>query len=372
LSLIKSFQGYRNFLQLKKNNTRKIIYFYSESKNYRNHFEDILNELSNQNKYQIFYFSSDLNDTEVFNSKVKPIYIGNGIMRMIFFTFLSGDLMIMTLSDLGNHEIKRSKNCKNYLYLFHSLCSTFKSYTKNAFDNYDFIFANGDHQINEIRKTEEIYNLKKKEIINIGYPYLENLKKKISNKVIDNRVIFAPSWSNSKDDLLENYGLQIIEILLRNFKVFFRPHHHSITKSKKTIREIENKFKKNKNFTLNQDITELKPFDESSLLLTDNGGICMEYYTLYKRPFICIDYKEKIHNREYKKISEVSVEEEFKNIFSEKINIYSLDKLNSKIEDTITSFKFNSKKLDNFFQSYNIKFDDTTKKACEKIEKILF
>ena len=32
----------------------------------------------------------------------------------------------MTLTDLGNHEIKKSKNCKNYLYIFHSLVSTKK------------------------------------------------------------------------------------------------------------------------------------------------------------------------------------------------------------------------------------------------------
>ena len=81
---------------------------------------------------------------------------------MIFFTFLKCDIMLMTLTDLDNHEIKKSKNCKNYLYLFHSLCSTFKSYTKNAFDNYDIILANGSHQVKEIRKNEKLFNLKKK------------------------------------------------------------------------------------------------------------------------------------------------------------------------------------------------------------------
>ena len=72
---------------------------------------------------------------------------------------------------------KKVKNFKNYLYLFHSLYSTFKSYTKNAFDNYDIILANGSHQVKEIRKNEKLFNLKKV-IFNIGYPYLENLKER--------------------------------------------------------------------------------------------------------------------------------------------------------------------------------------------------
>ena len=51
--------------------------------------------------------------------------------------------------------------------------------------------------------------------------------------------MFAPSWSNNKNDLLENYGIEIIEILLKDFRVFFRPHPQSFIKSKKTIEKIK-------------------------------------------------------------------------------------------------------------------------------------
>ena len=238
LSFVKSFQGYKNFLKL-KNKNRKSVYIYSESSSYRNHFEDIIKNLSNLNKYEVRYFTSNLLDNKSFTPDVKPIYIGSGVIRMIFFTFLKCDIMLMTLTDLDNHEIKKSKNCKNYLYLFHSLCSTFKSYTKNAFDNYDIILANGSHQVKEIRKNEKLFNLKKKVIFNIGYPYLENLKRKIHLENKNDTVLFAPSWSNNKNDLLENYGIEIIEILLKDFRVFFRPHPQSFIKSKKTIEKIK-------------------------------------------------------------------------------------------------------------------------------------
>ncbi len=370
MSFIKSLKGYKKYLSL-KNDKQKTIYFFSESKNYRNHFEDIIFNLSQLKKYRILYFTSDLDDIEAFNSNVETIYIGKGLIRMIFFTFLSCDIMLMTLTDLDNHEIKRSKKCKSYVYLFHSLCSTFKSYTKNAFNNYDVILANGQHQIDEIRKNEKLFNLKKKEIFNIGYPYIENLKRKINTGKEENVVLFAPSWSNDQNDLLENYGEKIVEILLKDFRVFLRPHPQSLIKSKKYLNKILRKFSENKNFIFNKNLTDLRSFDKSSILLTDNGGICLEYYTLYEKPFICINHQEKIHNKDYKLISEKSVEEEFRDIFSYKIDISNLKDLNSEIKNAIKNFQFKKDKLEKFFESYSINFDQSAKRASAKIEQIV-
>ena len=70
--------------------------------------------------------------------------------------------MLMTLTDLNNHELKRSLYCKKYAYIFHSLVSTHKTYNKNAFNNYDIIFSNGEYQKNELLRLEEINISKKK------------------------------------------------------------------------------------------------------------------------------------------------------------------------------------------------------------------
>ena len=42
----------------------------------------------------------------------------------------------MTLTDLGYHEIKRSKNVKKYIYS----SMEFSGYTSTAFHNYDIIY----------------------------------------------------------------------------------------------------------------------------------------------------------------------------------------------------------------------------------------
>ena len=105
-------------------------------------------------------------------------------------------MIIMTLTDLGNHEIKKSKNCKNYVYIFHALVSTRKCYTHTAFDNYDIILCNGEYQEKELRLCEKLFNLKEKKIYNTGYLYFEKLleeRKRLAQKDTKKKILFAVS-----------------------------------------------------------------------------------------------------------------------------------------------------------------------------------
>ena len=131
-----------------KENLKRVV-FYSEGKNYKNYFVDIINELINKYNLEITYVSSEKND--LINSPfVKNIFIGKGIVRTIFFSSLKCKNFLLTLTDLDNLYLKRSKLCERYIYLFHSAISTHKAYTKKAFWNYDIIFCNGNYHINQI------------------------------------------------------------------------------------------------------------------------------------------------------------------------------------------------------------------------------
>ena len=109
--------------------------------------------------------TSDLDEFYELKKNGYDVYfIGKGFIRMIVFNFLSCKFMIMTMTDIGNH-INKSPFCDNYVYFFHCMHSTHKIYTPNAFDNFDIIFCIGQYQVNEIKKNEKIYKLKKKKII---------------------------------------------------------------------------------------------------------------------------------------------------------------------------------------------------------------
>jgi len=49
------------------------------------------------------------------------------------------------------------------------MVSTHRVYREHAFDAYETIFCLGEHHIKEIRKTEQVYNLSKKILLNINY-----------------------------------------------------------------------------------------------------------------------------------------------------------------------------------------------------------
>ncbi len=369
MNFFKSIRGYFNYLKL-KNNKKKKIYFYSEGKHYCNYFSNIIEELSKLDSHNVIYFTSDPHDNTKF-ANVNSFYIGKGIIRLIFFTTLECDIMVMTLTDLGNHEIKKSNKCKHYLYIFHSLMSVFKGYNKNAFNNYDIIFSNGKYQEDEIRLQEKIYGLKQKKIINTGYPYIENIKKRVKLNVSDGSILFAPSWLNEKNDLIEMYSEEIISKLIEIDKVIFRPHPQSLIKSIKKIKKIQDKYKNNPKFLLNNNIDKIDVLNKSSILITDNGGMAMEYYILYKRPVICIEYKDKIHNMEYKKIKDKALEDNFKDTFTKKIKIDDISNLKDLISNYSKNFSFNEKNLHNFLYENGIIIDNVTERSCKSIIDII-
>ena len=53
------------------------------------------------------------------NKNLKSFYISKTIGQIILLNNISCKNLILTMPDLENYHIKKSKNCSNYLYLFH-------------------------------------------------------------------------------------------------------------------------------------------------------------------------------------------------------------------------------------------------------------
>ncbi len=88
MSLLKSLKGYLTYLKISKNNKeKKYVYIYSEGLNYRNYFIEIIKNL-HKKKIEVLYFTSDKKDLELIGENIKPIFIGSGLIRILFFTLL--------------------------------------------------------------------------------------------------------------------------------------------------------------------------------------------------------------------------------------------------------------------------------------------
>ncbi len=344
---------------------KKEFVFYSESRFYRDYYVDLILHLKKISQNNIILITSDKDDINFFKDNIRCYYIKNYFFLSIFFRILNSKFMIMTLTDLGMH-LQKSKLCKYYVYYFHAIASTHKIYTNSAFKNYDIILSNGEYQSKELRLAEEKLNFPKKEIINSGYFFLDNIKKKADLKSKKKRnILFAPSWNYNKENLFDDYSIQIISNLLsKDFIVTLRPHPEHYKRSKNTIYKIKKKFFNNKNFSLDESISNLKSLEKSEILITDCSAIVFEFVLIFKRPIIYIDYQDKIHNSDLNKISIKTIDEEFKNIFGNKLNIKNLKSLSYMCENLINKNNISAELVDSFAKKYMSNLNNTASYAA--------
>ena len=293
------------------------IVFYSEDISSFVHFDQIIRELTEEMEYQICYVTSAEDDPilNTQNKKIKAFYIGDSTARTKFFLNLKAKILIMTMPDLETFNIKKSKVYPvHYVYLFHSMVSTHLVYRRSAFEHFDSIFCVGNYQLDEIRRTEKLYNLKPKNLIRYGYGHLDNLLEKYSTRILSPKnngnklhVLLAPSWSNAS--LFEDIAEKVIDILLQEgYKVTFRPHLMTQKKSKKKINEIIEKFSDNESFLLEQNILNFDSFLFSDIMITDWSGAALEFAFAFEKPVLFIDMPKKINNPEYEKTHKVPIE----------------------------------------------------------------
>ena len=334
----------------------RLIVFYSESSVILYPYvEEIINELEKRDQ-KICYVTSSKNDPVLKNKEIKTFYIGDGSARTKFFLELKARVLIMTMPDLDTYYIKRSKTFPvNYIYLFHSMNSTHMEFQKGAFDRFDTIFCVGQHQIQEIRATEQLYNLKQKKLVECGYGLLDKLLKSRPSHSQENflsknnkkKILIAPSWG--KQNLLETVGIDLIKILLdAGYHVTVRPHPMTVKKSSKLIKQIKEKFEKNPDFLLDTNTSSFEQLFSSYALITDWSGIGHEYAFVCERPVIYVDVPKKARNKEYDKIGFVPLEISIRSKIGEIISIQNLGSIPERIEflyGHITDFQSKIKKI---------------------------
>jgi YidC/Oxa1 family membrane protein insertase len=224
---------------------------------------------------------------------------------------------------------------------------------KGAVDNYDTIFCVGSHQIKEIRKTENVYGLKPKKLINYGYGRLDTLlqKKKdsqITNSNVNDLIIIAPSYGDN--NLLEKCGDKLIDLLLKsNFRVMLRPHIRTLRDSKELIDSIKKKFGQNPNFILETGVINFDSLNNSICMISDWSGISLEYAFTFERTVIFIDVPKKILNPNWGDIKiepiEISIRDQIGHIVSPNnleeilVLIRSLDKNTQDISEQIKEIR---------------------------------
>jgi len=343
------FQTFKNLYSVYKIagylNENPSVIFYSEGKNYWVHLEGLLGEFLNISDVKVCFLSSASDDPglELKHKQLTCFKIDEGPGRTWLFANIQTKLFVMTMPDLQNFQIKRSKHPVHYVYLQHSLVSLHMIYRPAAFDHFDSIFCAGPHHNREIRATEKVYGLPAKNLVNHGYARLDSIMQSAQQHSSKTRstdspieVLIAPSWG--PDCIIETMGSPLVGILLEGgFKVTLRPHPQTIKFSKSIMQEIEKQYSNNPLFKLEKGVAGQDSLHSSKIMISDWSGAALDYSFGLEKPVLFIDVPKKINNPEYEKINIPPLEESIRAKIGRVLAVENLKEINNLIKSMLAN-----------------------------------
>ena len=291
----------------------KHVVFYSEKSGFWKYYRDIVMKLLEWSNLTIHYVTNDPED-QVFElakteKRIVPYYIGPKKIIPLMMK-MDADVVVMTTPDLDTFHIKRSYVRKDteYIYTPHDPMSVHMSFREGAMDHFDTVLCAGPQQMEEIRKTEEVYGLPEKTLVPCGYCLLDDMtadwavrEKKPADGI--KRILIAPSWN--EDNILDSCADELIRDLLKEGrKITVRPHPEYVKRYPAKLNALADRWKEQtgEQLVFETDFSSNESLYEADILITDWSGIAYEYSYTTGKPTLFINTKMKCPNPNWEKI----------------------------------------------------------------------
>ena len=343
-------EDYKRFFSIRN----KHIVFYSEKSGFYRYYAELIEYLLKKTNVSIHYITNDINDIVFEKAKseprLKPYYIG--VKKLITLMMkIEADMVVMTTPDLDNFYIKRSLMQKDieYIYVPHDPASMHMGFREHALDNFDTVFCTGPHIVEEVRASEKIYGTKPKNLVEFGYPLIENLIASYESlEKTENRrkqIIIAPSWQ--EDNLLDSCVETLIDSLYGDeYKIIVRPHPEYMKRYSHRMKQIVDKYsdKIGDGLEFELDFSSSVSVYSSDLLVTDWSGVGIEYAFATLKPVIFVNTKLKMENPNYENIGIVPQEIRLRDVLGVSLDKERLkDDFAPAVESLLTSDSFKQK-----------------------------
>jgi len=265
---------------------------YNEGLQYWNVFKPVCDEFEKR-KIELTYYTSAQNDPcfEQNYEYVKPEFIGEGNMAFVKLNMLSAGVVLMTTPGLQVYQLKRSKKVKHYAHVLHA-ASDATMYRLFGIDYFDSILLSGDYQKNDIITLEKQRDIKSKELVTVGCPYLDTLNDKIQSIQKEENhnftVLVSPSWG--KSSLLTKYGEKLLDPLVKtNWNIIIRPHPQSKKSEPEILKRLEEMYKNCTNVSWDYERDNIYSMKKSDIMISDFSGIIYDYTFLCDKPVIYVN-----------------------------------------------------------------------------------
>jgi len=272
-------------------NEHEKICIFSEGKNYWYTFKPIVEAFIND-KTSFTYITMDQNDPAlaIHSPYMNTRYVGTGALAIARVADVCAALMIATTPNIGIElYMPRPKKVKFLAHVMHSL-SDIAGYHKGSVDYYDAVLMGGDFMEESIRFLEKLRNLKAKECISLGIPYLDILAEHVKKKENQSKppiILIAPSWGDI--NCFNLCGTQfLIDIAIAGYDIIVRPHPYSYKVEPDVIQAVEESVAAYNNVRFDADMDATNSFRQADLLISDKSSIRFDFALLYERPVITI------------------------------------------------------------------------------------
>ena len=219
------------------------------------------------------------------------------------FQTLQADVMVLTMLDLQNFQLKRSLHGVHYCYVFHSMGSTHMVDHANSYDHYESLLCAGPHHVAEIRRREALARLPAKHLFPYGYPRLERLAAAAATRpprlpAGGPRVLLAPTWG--PQSTLHVCGEPLIAALLgAGTRVVLRPHYQTARLAPRLVQGLVARFGADANFRHVDRMEESDSLLDSDLLISDWSAMAIEYALGLGKPVLFVDVPPRVRNPKY-------------------------------------------------------------------------
>ena len=340
MGLLKGWSAWRQYRKLSAD-WRSIV-IYSESGQDWHYFEPLITVMNDELAHKVTYVTSDPND-EGLNRQhelFQAIFIPEGLVLTLHFNFQKADVVVMTMMDLNNLQLKKSINPVHYIYLFHSLGSTHMVDHANSYDAYDSLFCVGPHHVKELRKRESMKGLKERNLFEYGHPRLENLlvvsmSYQLSATLAEvsdtTTVLIAPTWGDQS--IFNTCGDELTGLLLAaGYRVIIRPHYQTLKMTPEVIEKLRSKYGDHDNFEFQDRMGESESLFKSDILISDWSAMAIEYALGLEKPVLFIDLPRRIRNPDWQALGIEPQETAFRELAGDIVSPQHLDEVPEKID----------------------------------------
>ena len=286
------FSAKKNGVDTTKDSNYKKYVIYNEGLQYWNTFKPICDEFESR-QIELTYYTSAQTDPcfEAGYKFVKPEFIGEGNMAFVKLNMLSAGVVLMTTPGLQVYQLKRSKHVKHYAHILHAP-SDATMYRLFGIDYFDSVLLSGEYQKADIRLLEQQRNIKEKELVVVGCPYLDTLKEKMSKIPAEENhtftVLVSPSWGASA--LLSKYGEKLLDPLVKTgWNIIVRPHPQSKKSEKEMLDRLTEHYKNAANLTWDYERDNIYSMKKSDIMISDFSGIIYDYTFLCDKPVMYVN-----------------------------------------------------------------------------------